>query len=137
MNGPERTATLMTYLSTMQAHLGRHRGLPGPFSVFADVESAVNVTVQLDANRRLSAVAAGLLVWADSLIGATATVWRACEFSVHVSVTGMAGGVSVRVFDVAAYDPGVFGDLPVGARREVTLGRLRAWALGCGAGVVA
>ncbi len=132
MNGLERTAALLTYLSTVQAHLATYRGLAAPYGISVNVDNyGANVTIQLDANGRLSAVAGGLLTWADTFMDVSADVWRtSAGAGVHVSVTGMAGGVSVKVFDAALFDSKVFGDLSVNERRSISLGELRAWALG-------
>lgn len=139
MNGMERSAALVTYLSTIQAHMATHRGLAGPFSVFVDLDSGrANVTVQLDSNRRLIAVAGGLLTWADSLREVTAEAWRVPAGDlVHLSVTGMVGGVSVRAYDATPFDASAFADLEPRQRRPVLCEQLRVWALGRGAEVVA
>lgn len=132
MNGLERTAALLSYLSTLQAHLATHRGLAGPFGVAVDVDNyGPNVTVQLDANGRLHAVAGGLLTWADSLADVTADMWRTpAGIWVHLSLTGITGSVSVKAFDAVLFDPAVFGCLSIDERRPISLGELRAWALG-------
>ena len=134
MNGTERIATLITYLSTIQAHLARRRGLAGPFNVSLDVHGhRANVVVQLDCGRRLATVAGGLLTWADSLTEVTAQAWRPpTGADVHLSVTGWAGGVSVRAFDAAPFDASVFTGLEPGQRQPIPLERLRAWAIGSG-----
>ncbi len=134
MNSTERVATLLTYLSTIQAHLAKHRGLAGPFYVKAETDSyGPNVVIQLDCNRRLSAVAGGLLTWADSLTEVTAEAWRVpTGASVHLSITGIAGGMSVMAYDAAPFDASVFADLAAGQRRPINLGQLRAWAIGTG-----
>lgn len=134
MNGTERVATLLTYLSTIQAHLARHPGLAGPCCVKAEIHTlGTNVVIQLDCNHRLSTVAGGLLTWADSLTDVTAEAWRVPSGdSVHLSVTGLAGGVSVLVYDAAPFDVAVFADLVPGQRQPISLGQLRAWALGLG-----
>lgn len=134
MNSTERTAAMITYLSTLQAHLARHRGLAGPFNVSIDVDTVrANVVVQLDSNHRLTAVAGGLLAWADSLTEVTAEAWRPRSGdTVHLSVSGVIGGVSVRAYDATPLDETVFGDLAAGERRLITLGQLRSWATGAG-----
>jgi hypothetical protein len=134
MNSTERTAAMITFLSTVQAHLAKHRGLAGPFNVSVDVDSQrANVVVQLDSNHRLSAVAGGLLTWADSMIKLTAEIWRPpTGDTVHLSVSGMTGGVSVRAYDASSFDAAVFGDLAASERRLITLGQLRSWAIGTG-----
>lgn len=132
MNGLERTAALLAYLSTLQAHLAKHRSLAAPFGMAFDVDNyGANATVQLDANGRLSAVAGGLLTWADSLADVTGDAWRTpAGASVHLAVMGLVSGVSVKVFDATLYDPAVFGDLAINERRPISLGELRTWALG-------
>ena len=134
MTGTERIATLLTYLSTIQAHLAEHRGLAGPFYVKAETDTrGENVVIQLDCNHRLTAVAGGLLTWADSLTEVTAEAWRVRSGdSVHLSVTGMAGGMSVRVYDAAPFDTAVFTDMAPGEYRPISLGHLRSWAIGTG-----
>ena len=134
MNGTERIATLLTYLSTIQAHLAKHRGLAGPFYIEARPDAhGANVVVQLDGYHRLSAVAGGLLTWADSLTDVTAEMWRPKSGdTVHLSITGVAGGMSVMAYDAATFDPAAFGDIAAGERRSVSLGQLRAWAIGAG-----
>jgi hypothetical protein len=134
MTGTERIATMITYLSTIQAHLARHRGLSGPFNISLDVHGyRANVVVQLDSNRGLATVAGGLLTWADTLTEVAAEAWRPPTGpDVHLSVTGMVGGVSVRAFDAAPFDAAVFAGLEPGQRGSVPLQRLRAWAIGSG-----
>jgi hypothetical protein len=132
MNSTERVATMITYLSTIQTHLARHRGLAGPFNIsLALHDYRPNVVVQLDSNRRLATVAGGLLTWAESLTEVTAEAWRPpTGTDVHLSVSGMVGGVSVRAFDAAPFDAAVFAGLEPGQRGSIPLGRLRAWAIG-------
>jgi len=74
--------------------------LPAITSVHvADCRPTSEVTVQLSC-REPSAIAAGLLAWADTLTEATAQAWRTPHGdSVHVSVTGLLpSGASVRVY---------------------------------------
>ncbi len=61
--------------------------------------SAPRVTVQLTCHEP-SAIAQGLLAWADTLTQVTAQAWRAPRGdSVHLSVTGrLPGGASVLVY---------------------------------------
>jgi hypothetical protein len=134
MNGSERIATMITYLSTIQAHLARHRGLAGPFNVSFDLHDyRPNVVVQLDGSGCLATVAGGLLTWADSVTEVTAEAWRpSTGTDVHLSVSGMVGGVSVRAFDAAPFDAAVFTGLQPGQRGSIPLQRLRAWAIGSG-----
>lgn len=86
-------------LAELCAHLAEFE-LPGITSVHvADCRPAPEVTVQLSC-REPSAIAAGLLAWADTLAQATAQAWRVPRGdSVHVSVTGLLpSGASVRVY---------------------------------------
>jgi hypothetical protein len=84
-------------LAELCAHLAEFE-LPGITSVHvADCRPAPAVTVQLSC-REPSAIAAGLLAWADTQ--ATAQAWRVPRGdSVHVSVTGLLpSGASARVY---------------------------------------
>jgi hypothetical protein len=86
-------------LAELCAHLSVFE-LPGITSVHvADWGPAPEVTVQLSC-REPSAIAGGLLAWADTLAEATAQAWRVPQGnSVHVSVTGLLpSGASVRVY---------------------------------------
>jgi hypothetical protein len=61
--------------------------------------SGPQVTVQLSC-RAPSAIAAGLLAWADTLTQVSTQAWRVPEGdSVHLSVTGLLpGGAAVQVY---------------------------------------
>jgi hypothetical protein len=86
-------------LAELCAHLVEFE-LPGITSVHvADCMPAPEVTVQLSC-REPSAIAAGLLAWADTFAQTTAQAWRVPRGdSVHVSVTGLLpSGASVRVY---------------------------------------
>ncbi|ALG05844.1 hypothetical protein [Kibdelosporangium phytohabitans] len=87
------------------------------------------VTVQIGASG-LADVAAGLVVWADTLTRVRCVVWRASGCSVHLQVHGrLPDETPVMVFSGTNYDAEVFGpDLAVGERRTILLGLLREWA---------
>ena len=86
-------------LAELCAHLAEFE-LPEITSIHvADCRPAPEVTVQLSC-REPSAIAAGLLAWADTLTKVTAQAWRTPRGeSVHVSVTGLLpSDASVRVY---------------------------------------
>jgi hypothetical protein len=89
--------------------------------------SAPQVTVQLTCHEP-SAVAQGLLTWADTLTEVTAKAWRVPRGdSVHLSVTGLLpGGASVLVYGGLWGTPrGLGADLPPDAATTIPLQMLR------------
>jgi hypothetical protein len=90
--------TTMDLLTALRAHLAEFE-LPAIASVYMSAAlSAPRVTVQL-ACHELSAIAQGLLAWADTLAQVTAQAGRAPSGSVHLSATGrLPGVVSVLVY---------------------------------------
>ena len=86
-------------LAGRRAHLAEFE-LPAIASVHVTASiSAPQVIVQL-ACHEPSAIAQGLLTWADTLTEVTAEAWRAPRGdSVHLSVAGLLpGGASVQVY---------------------------------------
>jgi hypothetical protein len=86
-------------LAALGAHLAEFE-LPAIASVHVGAAlAAPQVTVQL-AGHQPSAIAQGLLTWADTLTQVTAQAWRVpAGDSVHLSVTGLLpGGASVLVY---------------------------------------
>lgn len=91
--------TTVDLLAVMGAHLTAFE-LPAIASIHVSgALSAPQVTVQL-ACHEPSAIAQGLLAWADTLTQVTARAWRVPRGdSVHLSVTGLLpGGASVLVY---------------------------------------
>jgi hypothetical protein len=85
------------------------------------------VTVQLH-HRGPTALAQGLLAWADTLTDITTEAWRVPEGdSVHLSVTGLlAGGTAVQVYGgMRVTDRGLGADLASNATRTLPLATLR------------
>jgi hypothetical protein len=107
-------AALCTHLAALE--------LPAIASVHvSDAMSAPRMTVQLACHEH-SAIAQGLLIWADTLTEVTAEVWRVPRGdSVHLSVTGLLpGGASVLVYGGQWGTPrGLSGDLPPDATTTV------------------
>jgi hypothetical protein len=86
-------------LAALCAHLTEFE-LPAIASVHVSAAPAASrVTVQLTRHEP-SAIAQGLLAWADTLTDVTAQAWRVPQGdSVHLSVTGLLpGGASVLVY---------------------------------------
>jgi hypothetical protein len=89
--------------------------------------SAPQVTIQL-ASRQSSAIAQGLLAWADTLTEVSAEVWRVLQGdSVHLSVTGLLpGGATVLAYGALADTPGGLGaDLAPNTTTTIPLAALR------------
>ena len=82
--------------------------------------------------REPSAIAAGLLAWADTLSETSTETWRVPEGdSVHVSVTGqLPGGFTIRVFGgLRVTDCGVGTDLAPDAIATLPLATLHYLAV--------
>jgi hypothetical protein len=93
----------------------------------ADYTSGPEVTVQLS-GREPSAIAAGLLAWADTLTDITTQAWRVPDAtSIHLSVSGLLpDGTAVQVYGgLRACDLSLSTDLEPGATITVTLATLR------------
>jgi hypothetical protein len=91
--------TIVDLLAAICAQLAAFE-VPAITSIHVDAAlSAPRVTVQL-ADHQPSAIAQGLLTWADTLTQVTAQAWRVPRGdSVHLSVTGLLpGGASVLVY---------------------------------------
>jgi hypothetical protein len=90
--------TTIDLLTALRAHLAEFE-LPAIASVHMSAAlSTPQGTVQLTCHEP-SAIAQGLLAWADTLTQVTAQAWRAPSGSVHLSVTGrLPGVVSVLVY---------------------------------------
>lgn len=89
--------------------------------------SGAQVTVQL-ACREPSAIAAGLLAWADTLTDITAQAWRVPRGdSVHLSVTGLLpGGGTVLIYGALQTATSALGaDLAPNATTTIPLTALR------------
>ncbi|MGH3898966.1 MAG: hypothetical protein ACRDTA_12100 [Pseudonocardiaceae bacterium] len=93
------TTTTADLLAALGAHLAAFE-LPLIASVVVRAEMpAPQLTVQLTGEEP-SAIAQGLLAWADTLTDVTAETWRVPRSdSVHLSVTGLLpGGATVYVY---------------------------------------
>jgi hypothetical protein len=91
--------TTVDLLAAVGAHLTAF-DLPAITSIHVDAAlSAPQVTVQL-VGHQPSAIAQGLLTWADILTQITAGAWHVpAGDSIHLSVTGLfPGGVSILVY---------------------------------------
>ncbi|MGH3572454.1 MAG: hypothetical protein ACRDR6_25960 [Pseudonocardiaceae bacterium] len=112
-------------LAALGAHLADFE-LPAIASIHVS-RSAPQVTVQL-AGHDPSAIAQGLLAWADTVTQVTAHAWRVpAGDSVHLSVTGhLAGGACVLVYGgLWAHHSGLGTDLPPDATTTIPLAALR------------
>lgn len=118
---------VMVLLDAIRDHLDLHN-LPPVASVVVR-DGADPITVQL-AGRHLPDVARGLLMWADTLDGVTASIWRVPSgSSVHVDIHGRTPcGLPVVVYGGVRFSETVFPDLPAGARQEMPVFVLRGWA---------
>jgi hypothetical protein len=114
-------------LTALRAHLAEFE-LPAIASVHVAASiSAPQVTVQL-ACHEPSAIAQGLLTWADTLTGVTAAAWRIPRGgSVHLSVTGLLpGDASVQVYGgLWGIHCGLGADLAPDATTTIPLAALR------------
>jgi FtsP/CotA-like multicopper oxidase with cupredoxin domain len=114
-------------LTALGAHLTAFE-LPTIASVhLSDYNSGPPVTVQLS-GRAPSAIAAGLLAWADTLTEITAQAWRVPQGdTVHLSVTGrLPGGTQVLVYGgLRVTDLSLGAGLEPGATTTVSLATLR------------
>jgi hypothetical protein len=119
--------SMVDLLTAIHTHLTEFE-LPAIASVHvATYTSGPQVTVQLT-GRAPSAIATGLLAWADTLTEVTAQVWRVPQGdSVHLSVTGLLpGGAAVLVYGGLAATPRVLGaDLSPDAATTIPLVALR------------
>lgn len=116
------TADLITALN---AHLAAFE-LPSMASVRASAHTS-QVTVELPCGAP-SAIARGLLSWADTLTNITAEAWRVSPGDrVHLSVTGLLpGGATVEIYGpLPATDHIPGAELAPGATTTVTLATLR------------
>ncbi|HEY6422933.1 MAG TPA: hypothetical protein VIY28_06730 [Pseudonocardiaceae bacterium] len=117
--------TIGDLLADLCAHLADFE-LPAIASIHVS-RSAPQVTVQL-AHHDPSAIAHGLLAWADALTEITAQAWRVPQGdSVHLSVTGLlASGASVLVYGgLWAQHSGLGTDLAPDATTTIPLAELR------------
>jgi FtsP/CotA-like multicopper oxidase with cupredoxin domain len=118
-------------LAALGAHLTEFE-LPPIASVhLSDYNSGPPVTVQLS-GRAPSAIATGLLAWADTLTEITAQAWRVPQGdTVHLSVTGrLPGGTAVQVYSgLRVTDLSLGTRLEPGATATVTLATLRHLAI--------
>jgi FtsP/CotA-like multicopper oxidase with cupredoxin domain len=118
-------------LAAVCAHLAEFE-LPAIASVHVGaVSSAPQVTVQL-ACHELSAIAQGLLAWADTVTQVTAQACRVPEGdSVHLSVTGLLpGGASILVYGgLWLTHRGLGADLALDATTTIPLPTLRHAAI--------
>jgi hypothetical protein len=132
MNRTQRTAFMVACLSTLQAHLAAYPDLAAPCNASIDLDHPrADVTIQLSGGRQLDTVTGGLRSWAESLTDVTAETWRpSADAAVHLSVSGRAGGVSVRVFDAVIFDELVFPGLEPDQRRPIQVEQLCTWSTG-------
>jgi hypothetical protein len=121
----------MTTTADLLAAIGAHLAafeLPAIASLHVGAAlSAPQVTVQLTYHEP-SAIAQGLLAWADTLTEVTAGAWRVPRGdSVHLSVTGLLpGGASVLVYGgMEATHRGLGADLAPDASTTIPLPTLR------------
>jgi hypothetical protein len=121
------TICIVDLLTAIGSHLAEFE-LPASASVYvADAMSAPQVTVQLTCGTP-SAIAQGLLAWADTLTDVSAEAWRVPEGdSVHLAVTGLLpGGAAVRVYGWMRVTGRSWGaDLAPDATRTLPLVTLR------------
>jgi FtsP/CotA-like multicopper oxidase with cupredoxin domain len=114
-------------LAAITAHLAEFE-LPATASVHVTERmSGPQVTVQLSC-RTPSAIARGLLAWADTLTDVSAEAWRVPRGdSVHLSVTGrLPGGTAVLVYGgLGATHCAVASDLAPDATATIPLAALR------------
>ncbi|MGB8994189.1 MAG: hypothetical protein WCC65_02620 [Pseudonocardiaceae bacterium] len=123
--------TTVDLLAAIGAHLTEFE-LPATASVHVTASlSAPQVTVQLTCHEP-SAIAHGLLAWADTLAEVTARAWRVPRGdSVHLSVTGLLPrGASVLVYGShATTHRGLGPDLAPDATTIIPLSMLRHAAM--------
>jgi hypothetical protein len=125
----QQAERLLAVLQTVQTHV---TAFPVAVPVAVDVrtyhsERAADVMLDGDA---VADVAAALLSWASILTDTTATLWRStARTTVHLSVSGRTTlGIAFRVHSAVPYAADVFGDIPPGDTRPLTLDQLQAWA---------
>jgi hypothetical protein len=121
---------LLTALQTIQAHLTAY---PVAVPVAVDVRTSGmdrTVSIMLDADE-LPILADDLLSWAAVLTDTTASLWRSTVHgTAHLSISGhTALNVAVSAYGTTDYRSDVFGDIPTGDTRPLTLDQLRAWAV--------
>ncbi|MGH3846203.1 MAG: hypothetical protein ACRDZY_11660 [Acidimicrobiales bacterium] len=124
------TTTTSDLLAALCAHLAAFE-LPAIASIHVCL-SAPQVTVQL-ADHEPSAIAQGLLAWADTVTEITAQAWRVpAGDSVHLSVTGrLASGACVLVYGgLWTHHSGPGADLAPDATTTIPLAALRHTATG-------
>jgi len=131
MNNPD---VFVRLLGSVREHLAAFPDGPAIASVRigSDSISGEHAVVQLHA-LELPALAAGLLEWADSIIGVSAEVWRpATGTSVHLTVTGrLPDSTLVEIYGGVPYSVDVFSaDLQPDGRQSLGLSVLRSWASG-------
>lgn len=129
MSTSESNIKVADLLDAVLDHLNEHR-LPAPYGVQAHsraVGDRAQVSVHL-AELGLSAVAKALRTWADTLGGATLSVWRPPESeAVHVQVSGwFSSGVPIEVWAGVKHSA-LLGGLEPGQRQTLNLILLRAW----------
>jgi hypothetical protein len=119
--------TTVDLLATIAAHLAEFE-LPATASVhLTEAMPGPQVTVQLSC-RTPSAIAEGLLAWADTLTDVSAEAWRVSwSDSVHLSITGrLPGGIAVLVYGGLAATRCALGtDLAPDATATIPLAALR------------
>lgn len=121
-----------TITDGLLAALGEHLGafeLPAIASVHVATGMAgPQVTVQLAYHGQPSAIAVGLLAWADTLTEISAEAWRVPRGdSMHLSITGrLPCGTEVLVYDAVSVTTLRLGaDLAPGAKSTLPLATLR------------
>jgi len=126
------TAFTAELLAALGAHLGDFE-LPAIASVhLATGMAGPQASVQLAHHGQPSAIAAGLLAWADTLTDISAEAWRVPRGdSVHLSITGrLPCGTEVLIYDaVPVTDLHLGADLAPGARTTLPLATLRHLAI--------
>ena len=120
-------STVTDLLAAVGSHLAAFE-VPDLYSV--NLAASVHfpqVSAQLVAHN-LPQIAAGLLAWADTLIGTTADTWRVPQGdSVHLSVTGrLPDGAGIRIYGAVPFaEHGPGSGLTPGAAATMPLGALR------------
>jgi hypothetical protein len=126
------TALTAELLAVLGTHLGAFE-LPPIASVhIATGMAGPQATVQLAYHGQPSAIAGGLLAWADTLTEISAEAWRVPRGdSVHLSITGrLPCGTEVLIYDaVPVSDFRLGADPAPGARATLPLATLRHLAI--------
>jgi hypothetical protein len=129
-----RRTALVHAAAMLAGYLAEHT-LPEPASLsLSTIGGPAKLTAQLRPDT-LTAVAAELLAWADTLHAVTVQVWRLPEgervhLSIRSSIAGPAGAVELTVYGAVPYDPHLFPDLQPHSHRGVALPleQLLTWA---------